>query len=99
MISEDFEMVKEELLKAMEKHPSFCDKFTKMNIFHARHEEKMYKAKNETSPHFADDILLEEVSEARTAYIQGNRQHCLEELAQCGAVVLRMMELVRNEML
>lgn len=99
MIDEDFKMVKDELLKAMEKHPSFCDKFTKMNIFHARHEERMMKAVNSNSPHFADQILLEEVAEARTAYIQGNRTHCLEELAQCGAVVLRMMELVRNEML
>jgi hypothetical protein len=31
------------------------------------------------------------------AYQQGDKEHALQELAQCGAVIFRMMEFVESE--
>jgi hypothetical protein len=36
--------------------------------------------------------------EAFVAYKEGDKKHCLQELAQCGAVILRMMQFVQDEM-
>ncbi len=43
------------------------------------------------------DVLNCEVSEALDTYARGNLEHCLEELAQCAAVIVRVMEGVENE--
>jgi hypothetical protein len=32
------------------------------------------------------------------AYQQGDKEHALQELAQCGAVILRIMETIEKEM-
>lgn len=42
------------------------------------------------------DVLECEIAEARDDYSRGDFSACLEELAQCGAVVLRMMEAVQE---
>jgi hypothetical protein len=39
----------------------------------------------------------EEVYESIEAYLDGNLHFCMTELAQCGAVILRMMEFVQKE--
>lgn len=93
------EMILSELLKAKEKHPRFCDKFTDSNEVYARSREEFWKDVNSEGPYYATNILQEELWEAVNAYKQGRKEDCLQELAQCGAVVLRMMELVRNKML
>ena len=91
-------MISSEHRKAKEKHPKFCDKFTSYNVYHSGWDEKLYKKKNDKSPHYADNLLLEEIAEARTAYLEGDKKHCLQELAQCGAVILRMMQFVQDEL-
>ena len=40
---------------------------------------------------------MEEVAEAFAAYQQGDKEHALQELAQCGAVILRIMETIEKE--
>ena len=45
----------------------------------------------------SDRILVEEINEAVVAFLQGDKEHCLQELSQCGAVILRMMEFVKEE--
>ena len=41
---------------------------------------------------YGENILLEEVAEAFNAYSQGKLEQSLQEFAQCGAVILRIME-------
>lgn len=98
MLDDSILKIREEFEKAIRKHSNFCDKFTQMNLFHARYEEATCKKRNSEGPFFADRILEEEIAEARVAYLQGDKNHCLEELAQCGAVVLRMMDFVDSKM-
>ena len=92
-VEKSVEMVLDELRLAFEKHPKFCDGFTHQTLIHARHEERVAKRKNEDAPFFADRILLEELAEARTAWLEGDKKHCKQELAQVAAVALRMMAL------
>lgn len=42
------------------------------------------------------DVLECEIAEARDDYSRGDFSACLEELAQCGAVLVRMMEAVQE---
>lgn len=88
----------DELEKAEKKHPKFCDHFTTYTLEGCKAAEQICKANNSLAPYFAEDLLREEVFEALTAYKEGDKEHCLQELAQCGAVILRMMEFVKNEM-
>lgn len=46
----------------------------------------------------AMDILNKEIHEVCLAYVEGDLLHCLQELARCGAVILRMMEYVDKEL-
>ena len=89
-------MIEQEFTKACEKHPKFCDNFTLVD-FPWGGVELDYKGLNSKEPFFASDILGEEVAEAMVAHQQGDREHCLQELAQCGAVILRMMQYVEEE--
>ena len=91
-VGDNVEMMLNELREAYQKHPKFCDNFTQYTLIHARYDERVAKRKNE-GPLFADLVLLEEVAEARTAWLEGDKKHCKQELAQCGAVILRMMAL------
>lgn len=56
-----------------------------------------WRDRNAEGPFEADCLLYEEVAEATEAWLQRDKEHCLEELAQCGAVILRMMEFVEKE--
>jgi hypothetical protein len=46
---------------------------------------------------YADNILMEEVAEAFNAYQEGDKAQALHEFAQCGAVILRIMETIEKE--
>ena len=91
-------MVLEELDKAEEKHPHFCDAFVDdiSGVSWADSEAAM-KARNEHEPYCANCIQMEEFAEAMNAYQHGDKLNCLKELAQCGAVIMRMMEHVQKE--
>lgn len=90
-------MIDAEFTAACEKHPKFCDRFTPPIMWEAI--EKEVKRINSKPPLFAYYILDEEIAEAVRAYQEGDREHCLQELAQCGAVILRMMQWVEDERL
>lgn len=88
--------IKEQLRKAEKKHPKFCDEIKNENCDY-RFFEARYKEYNSEGPYYALDLLHEEIFEAMVAHQYNEKEHCLEELAQCGAVILRMMEVVDAE--
>ena len=92
-------MVLDELQKAEGKHPKFCDAIIDSTSSKSWAEaEYRIKIRNQRGPGCADNILMEEIAEAFAAYQQGDKEHALQELAQCGAVILRIMETIENEM-
>lgn len=95
---DDFlEMVMTEYKGAKEKHPVFADQFTGLaNMEIAKHDEDTLKSLNSRPPYSATLILKEELAEATTAYLEKDKVHCLQELAQCAAVVFRMADFVEE---
>ena len=83
---------------ACRKHPGFCyaiiDPASSKSWIET---ERQIKLRNECGPEYADCILMEEMAEAFAAYQQGDKEHSLQELAQCGAVILRIMETIEKE--
>lgn len=59
--------------------------------------EHMQKVVNSEPPEYGENVLLEEFAEAMNAYQHGDKKQCFQELAQCGAVILRMMEFVQKD--
>ena len=104
-MTEDAEKLKGFLFKiidehkdACRKHPKFCDDFTGAREWFIVDELERWRKVNSVAPYHADAILNEEILESLEAYKQGDMEHCMQELAQCGAVILRMMEYVQDEM-
>ena len=93
-------MIEVEFANAYAKHPKLADQFTNPQTDWAR-LERMMKRENDdnTPPYYAENILLEELAEAMNAYQQGRLDDCLTELAQVGAVVMRCMVYVQNEII
>ena len=88
-------MVFEELEKAEGKHPKFCDMLVDKQTDWNRLESIMKSRNDEYAPpYYGENILLEEVAEAFNAYSQGKMEQSLQEFAQCGAVILRIMEMI-----
>ena len=86
-------MVLDELQKAEGKHPKFCDSIIDPTSSKSWSEsEYRIKLRNQRGPECADNILMEEIAEAFSAYQQGDKEHALQEFAQCGSVILRIME-------
>lgn len=104
-MSEDAEMLKGFLFRiidehkaACRKHPKFCSAVIDPTSTKSWAEaEYRVKLRNERGPWTADNILAEEMAEAFAAYEQGDKEHALQELAQCGAVILRIMEKIEKE--
>lgn len=92
-----FSKIETELRNAIEKHPKFCDDFSRADVEIVRDNLEFYRKANVGKQH-ADLVLLEEFYEAVDAYMNGDKKQCLKELAQCGAVIIRMMEFVKKEM-
>lgn len=84
--------------EAVAKHPKLCDQLINPKTDWSW-LELMQKHVNDVSapPYYGENIFLEEFAEAMNAYQQGDKEHALQELAQCGAVILRMMEFVQKE--
>lgn len=85
-------MVLDELKKAEEKHPEFADVYSMKEPPVVRKSLKYLRERNSTAPFEADTILYEEIAEATEAFLQRDKEHTLQELAQCGAVIMRMMK-------
>ena len=96
---EHFKLIENELRNAVAKHPKFCDAMVSpdSSVSWAESEYRI-KLRNERGPWTADNIIMEEIAEAFNAYQHGDRQNALKEFAQCGAVIFRIMELVKKEM-
>lgn len=89
--------MKTELKEAEGKHPKFCDDLCDGKIDFGVFA-KYYKLINDNSAtHNANNILYEEVMESLEAYNKKDYKQALKELAQCGAVILRMMEFVKEQ--
>ena len=91
-------MILDEWSKAVKKHPKFCDQFTNKDIRIVRKTLNFMRIENSESPFYGDRILYEEIAEAIEAYLMNDWEQCIQELAQCGAVILRMMQFVQDEM-
>ena len=89
--------IKEELRKAEGKHPEFCDEITGKLPKTVKKALVNLRLENDVPPFYADSILHEEICEALEAYQEGDKAHALQELAQCGAVIIRMMDFVSKE--
>lgn len=86
-------MALDELQKADGKHPKFCDSIIDPTSSKSWSEsEYRIKLRNQRGPEYADNVLMEEMAEAFAAYGQGDKEHALQEFAQCGAVIMRIME-------
>ena len=92
-------MISAEYNAAVKKHQKLCDQLINPKTDWSW-LELMQKHVNDVSapPYYGENILLEEIAEAFNAYQQGDKAHAMQELAQCGAVILRMMDYVQNEM-
>lgn len=93
----------DEYEKAKNKHPRFADRMMHPHDFtFAPSRARTYRRFNDeitaaNEPSNAAFIFHEEFWEAMAEYKDGNLSACLDELAQCGAVILRMMEFVADE--
>lgn len=97
-MAESLAAVVAEYNEAVAKHPKFCDTFTaRRNIFAVRQHLEGLREMNSEAPYDGESILREEMFEAVEAYLEGDKEHCLQELAQCGAVILRLMEYLKAE--
>ena len=89
--------MKIELAEAESKHPHFADGLSERSAGNVKFNIKAMRDINGKPPYMADSILSEEFFEAIEAYQKEDLVHAQQELAQCGAVILRMMEFVENE--
>lgn len=104
-MNEDAEKLKGFLFKiidehkaACRKHPKFCSAVIDPTSSKSWAEaEYRIKLRNQRGPEYADNVLAEEMAEAFAAYEQGDKEHALQELAQCGAGILRIMETIKKE--
>lgn len=91
--------IQDEHQKAVEKHPFFAH-----GMFNATYDGEVkellemcrssLKWQVENDCVDAYTLLDAEIWEAVGSWFKGDYDHCLQELAQCGAVILRMMQMV-----
>ena len=103
-MNEDAEKLKGFLFKiidehkfACRKHPDFCDEITGKSPKTVKKALANLRLENGAHPFYADSILHEEICEALNAYQEGDKAQALQEFAQCGAVIIRMMDFVSME--
>ena len=96
MNAKHIRMIQDEHRKACEKHPKFCDALTGGTADSLGLYEHRIKVINSKGPYYGEFILDEEKVEALHAFVNGEYDHALQELAQCGAVILRMMQYVEE---
>lgn len=92
-----------ELNKAEQKYPVFCNdlpatgndiQLVKFALASARVRSDAEKP----GGYSFENTIREEILEVLEAYGEGNYGACLNELAQCGAVILRAMEFVKHKL-
>ena len=100
-MKQHIEKIKRELENATKKHPLFCHAYANSEKEYISRALASIRSYNEfcekQGKKIAATILQEEILEAEEAFLSGDFDSCLHELAQCGAVILRMMEFVETE--
>ena len=98
MIDDLFTLIALEYQKANKKYPMFCKRFlTKGETFdNVKLMLGMCRkiSDNEKPSYSVQATLDEEVYEAYEAWCRNDLDGCLQELAQCGAVIIRAMEFI-----
>lgn len=94
-------MIDAEYAHACKKHPKFVNAwFTYVpdmpSVKKALGKYRKENSKQRTMSAYS--VLNEEFLEYVEAYYKGNLKHALRELAQCGAVILRMMLMLDKQM-
>jgi hypothetical protein len=102
-MNKHIEAIEKALEHAKAKHPHFCDEMCNSHTLGQSREtlkfqREMLKRQVEGGYASAVTILVCELAEAIEAFSRGDYAHCLEELAQVGAVNIRMMEAVEEKM-
>ena len=97
MLNKFIAQMKIELAEAESKHPHFADGVSGRSRMNVSVNLEFLREKNGKPPYMADSIISEEFFEAIDAYQKEELVHALLELAQCGAVILRTMEMLENE--
>lgn len=91
-----------ELDKACTKYPGFCSVFLRKSVTLLSIRDRLNRLRIASNDEGKDlewsvqTTLDEEVTEAYEAYAEGDYEHCLEELAQVGCVVIRAMAWVHE---
>lgn len=85
---------------AHEKHPYFCDRITCLSSVgsdtHLDICRSLLAAEIKVSDVEASTVLTCEIYEAIQAYTHGDISHAVEELYDCAAVVLRMIDVLEG---
>ena len=101
MIDDLFTRIDIEYQKAKKKYPRFCETFlTKGETFDNIKMMLGMRRKisdNEKPGYSVQATLDEEVYEVYEAWCRNDLDGCLQELAQCGAVIIRAMEFVTKQ--
>lgn len=96
---EQLDMILHEYENACAKHPKFCDILTTGSLSKIGEALDIARVENKGPLANGNMILQEEILESLEAYKLGEYEHTIQELAQCGAVILRMMDFVIEEKL
>ena len=95
------EMIRTEFIEAVHKHPTFASRMTRddreWNYEALANHIKRINDERGGKRSVAELLLDEEIFEALAAYKEGDLDACQKELAQCGAVILRMMIFIEDE--
>lgn len=99
MFDEHIAAIRKELIYAIGKHPHFADRFESSTTALPMVDNLLAvaRAKSDAEGKSGDSFettINEEVLESIEAYLKNDLDHAYQELAQCGAVILRAMEWV-----
>lgn len=96
-----FTLITLEYQKAKKKYPRFCKRFLTKgeNFDNIRWMLGLCRkiSDNEKPRYSVQATLDEEVYEAYEAWCLNDLDGCLQELAQCGAVIIRAMEFINKQ--
>lgn len=90
-------MILEELEHSEKTRPKFADVYSMKEPPVVRKSIKYLHERNAEGPFEADVIFYEQFARATEAFLKMDNALNIEELAKCGAMIMRMMEFVDKE--